>query len=247
MRVRAALSFLTPVGRPTPPSPSALAGFPVVGAAVGLAVGGIWWAGDLVWPVAVAAAVAVVADLALTGMLHLDGLCDTADGLLPPMTATDPVAAAERRLGIMATPEVGAFGLGAGMGALLLRFSVLVSLAPDPLLLGGLWAGSRTAMAVTVAAVPYARPGGLAEAFRAAGPDHLAALAPAAFGTAVATALVLGAAGGPGAVALAALAAAAGGVVVAARRRIGGFTGDVLGAAGVVGETAGLLVAAALA
>jgi cobalamin synthase len=31
-----------------------------------------------------------------------------------------------------------------------------------------------------------------------------------------------------------------------ARRRIGGFTGDTLGAAGVVAETAGLLVAAAV-
>jgi cobalamin synthase len=30
-----------------------------------------------------------------------------------------------------------------------------------------------------------------------------------------------------------------------AQRRIGGFTGDVLGAAAVVGETAGLLVLAA--
>jgi cobalamin synthase len=34
-------------------------------------------------------------------------------------------------------------------------------------------------------------------------------------------------------------------VVVLAWRRVGGFTGDVLGAAGVVGETTGLLVAAA--
>jgi cobalamin synthase len=40
--------------------------------------------------------------------------------------------------------------------------------------------------------------------------------------------------------------AVAGAVVVAlARRRLGGFTGDVLGAAGLVGETVGLLVVAA--
>ncbi len=39
------------------------------------------------------------------------------------------------------------------------------------------------------------------------------------------------------------LAAAA--VVTLAVRRLGGFTGDVLGAAGMVGETAGLLAAAA--
>ena len=44
---------------------------------------------------------------------------------------------------------------------------------------------------------------------------------------------------------LAALAAAGAGVVALARHRLGGFTGDVLGAAGLVGETVGLLVAAA--
>jgi len=33
-------------------------------------------------------------------------------------------------------------------------------------------------------------------------------------------------------------------VVALAKRRIGGYTGDVLGGAGVVGETVGLLVAA---
>jgi cobalamin synthase len=38
---------------------------------------------------------------------------------------------------------------------------------------------------------------------------------------------------------------AAGLVLLLARRRIGGYTGDVLGACGVLAETAGLLVAAA--
>jgi cobalamin synthase len=35
------------------------------------------------------------------------------------------------------------------------------------------------------------------------------------------------------------------GVVALARRRLGGYTGDVLGASGVVLETVGLVVAAA--
>jgi cobalamin synthase len=39
--------------------------------------------------------------------------------------------------------------------------------------------------------------------------------------------------------------AAGAGVVALARRRLGGFTGDVLGAAGLVAETVALLVAAA--
>jgi cobalamin synthase len=50
---------------------------------------------------------------------------------------------------------------------------------------------------------------------------------------------------GAGVVAAIACVAGAGAVVSLGVRRIGGFTGDVLGAAGVVGETAGLLVACA--
>jgi adenosylcobinamide-GDP ribazoletransferase len=46
-------------------------------------------------------------------------------------------------------------------------------------------------------------------------------------------------------VAVAAGMLAAIGVVLFARRKLGGFTGDVLGAAGVVGETVALVVAAA--
>ena len=44
---------------------------------------------------------------------------------------------------------------------------------------------------------------------------------------------------------MAAGAVAAAGVIALARHQLGGFTGDVLGAAGIVGETVGLLVAAA--
>jgi adenosylcobinamide-GDP ribazoletransferase len=51
---------------------------------------------------------------------------------------------------------------------------------------------------------------------------------------------------GPAGVAVVVVAmAAAAGVVALAVRRLGGFTGDVLGAAGIVAETAGLVVAAA--
>ena len=51
--------------------------------------------------------------------------------------------------------------------------------------------------------------------------------------------------GGPGALAVVGGFAAAPASWCSARRRLGGFTGDVLGAAGVVGETVGLVVAAA--
>ena len=75
----------------------------------------------------------IAADLAVTGMLHFDGLVDSADGLLPPLDGPD------RRLEVMADPATGAFGVGVGGGVLLLRWASLASLAPSPALLGALW------------------------------------------------------------------------------------------------------------
>jgi adenosylcobinamide-GDP ribazoletransferase len=231
--MRRALAFLTPLFGASEPRPGTLGWFPLAGAALGLVVGAVWWGAERVWPAAVAAAIVVAVDLALTGMLHVDGLADAADGLLPHLDRA-------RRLEVMATPDVGAFGVATVTGVLLLRWTALAVTAPSPLLLGGLWCASRTAMAVTARRVPYARPDGLAAAFLGR-----RALATAAVGTVLSLALAFA---GPGAVGIAAVGGVALGaalVVALAWRRIGGFTGDVLGAAGVVGETSGLLVAAA--
>lgn len=236
--MRRALAFLTPLGRATPPGPEALAWFPAVGAGLGLALGAVWWVAGRWWPPAVAAALVVVADLGLTGMLHFDGLVDAADGLL----AQRPPA---ERLRIMAAPDAGAFGIAAAGAALLCRWAALVSLRPAPLLLAALWTLSRAAMAVVVATQRYARgqDGGLVSAF---GPGRAAGrgVVPVA-----ATAVALVVAGvwrlPAGPVAVVSGAAGASAVVALARRRIGGYTGDVLGAAGVVAETLGLMVAAA--
>lgn len=228
-----ALAFLTPLGRAATPSPRALAWFAPVGLLVGGIVGGVWWGAAELWAPGVAAALAVTADLAATGLLHFDGLADSADGLLPHLPA-------ERRLAVMREPGLGAFGVGAGGAALLLRWSALAAMGPEPLLVAGLWGTSRAAMAVVVCTVRYARDGGLATAFMGG------RAAPAVVGG-----LVLGlgpavlAIGPTGALAVLGVVAGAAGVVALARRRIGGFTGDVLGAAAVVGETVGLLVAAA--
>jgi adenosylcobinamide-GDP ribazoletransferase len=232
--MRSALGFLTVVGGAAPPDRRAPAWFGVVGALVGLAVGGLWWAAGEIWPPLVAAVLAVAADAALTGMLHLDGLADSADGLLPPVDRA-------RRLAIMAAPDVGAFGMAAVALVLVARVAALASLAPDPLLVAGLWAGARAGMALTLGRVPYARgPGGAAAGF--AGGTGTAALA-----TLAAAAIAVVVALGPLPGLVTALAAAAGfaGVVALAVRRLGGYTGDVLGAAGVVAETVGLIVAAA--
>jgi adenosylcobinamide-GDP ribazoletransferase len=156
--MRRALAFLTPFGPAAPPNPATLAWFPAVGVLIGLAIGAIWWLSAQAWPPLAAAAVAVVADLALTGLLHFDGLADAADGLLAPLTR-------ERRLQAMADPAIGAFGAISVGAVLLLRFGALASLRPVPLVLGGLWCASRASMVVMTQTLPYARPGGLVEAF----------------------------------------------------------------------------------
>jgi adenosylcobinamide-GDP ribazoletransferase len=249
--MRRALAFLTPIGRGGAPTPRTFDWFPVVGAAIGLAVGGVWWLADRAWVPIVGGAVTVVVDAVLTGGLHLDGLADTADGLVPPMDRI-------RRLQVLRDPAVGAFGGVALVAVLLLRFGAFTTTPARPLVVAGLWCGSRTAMAVMARTMPYARPeGGLATAFvtsptggTASGSGHplrLGVRSTMALAGGVLLAGVLAALGRGvwGLAGVGAEAVAAAGVGWLAWRRIGGFTGDVLGAAGVIGETVGLLVAVA--
>jgi adenosylcobinamide-GDP ribazoletransferase len=232
--VRAAFAFLTALGGARRPGPRTLDWFPLVGAVLGAALGVGWWVSEKIWPPLLSAGVVVVADLALTGMLHFDGLVDCADGLLPHM-------ARDRRLSVMSTPDAGAFGLAAGASVVLLRWGALSSMHASVLLISGLWTLSRTTMAVVARSVPYARQsGGLASAFQ--GPFRPL---PLAAGGLAALGLLLGWRLGAGwAVFFASLAGSLA-VVALAQRRIGGYTGDVLGALGMVGETTGLLIAAA--
>ena len=235
--MRRALAFLTPVGGAAEPDPSAVAWFPVVGTLVGLAVGAVWAVAEGPWAGAVAAALAVACDLALTGLLHVDGLVDSADGLLPPL------GDAGRRLEVMADPHAGAFGVTAAVVVLLLRWTALATQQVSVPLVAGLWCASRTAMAATLLRVPYARTDGLATGFRGAGP--VPAPVVVGGGLVMANVLALLGRGGVGLLSVSVALVAAALVVGLAVRRLGGFTGDVLGAAGMVGETAGLLVAAA--
>lgn len=231
--MREALAFLTPLGGARPPDQRTLSWFPVVGALLGAAVGTVWWGVEGLWAPAVAAAIVVAVDLAVTGMLHIDGLVDTADGLLGHLER-------DRRLAVMAEPTIGAFGVATAVAVLLLRFSALATTPPRIALISGLWCASRTVMAVGARAVPYARASGLVSAFT--GGDWRPV---ALYGTSAA--LLLGALGNGllGMVAVAASLLAGALVVLAARARLGGCTGDVLGAAGVVAETVGLVIAAA--
>lgn len=235
---RSALGFLTVVGGPAAPSPSALPWFPVVGAGLGGALGLVWTGAAHLWPAPVAAAVVVAVDLGLTGLLHVDGLADGADGLLPHLDR-------ERRLAVMRDPGVGAFGTAVVAIVVVLRVVSLAAVGASTALLAGLWCLSRGVMALAVATLGYARPNGLASGFRDAGGAVPGGPAAGVLGVVAATVLLVWWWPVPGLAVAAAALVGSGAVLELGARRLGGYTGDVLGAAAMVGETLGLVVAGA--
>lgn len=241
-----AAAFLTRLRPPaalTPAdmAPGRLAGavraFPLVGAGVGLA-GGIvyavaYWLG---LPPVAAALCALTATTLATGALHEDGLADTADGLGGGKTVED-------RLRIMRDSHIGAFGVLALVFSIGLRTAALTTLGTPWLAAAALiasGAGSRAFLGVVMRRLDPARTDGLAA--DAGRPSEEGALTAAAIG-AVFALLFLGL--GTGIVAAAAATVAVAAVGQYARRGIGGYTGDILGAAQQVAEVAILLAAAA--
>jgi adenosylcobinamide-GDP ribazoletransferase len=207
-----------------------------VGAIVGVAVGGIAAGLAELVPMAVAAAVAVLAGVALTGAFHEDGLADTADAA--------GGWSREQRVAILDDPRHGSYGVAALAGSLLLRTVAVAALAPAAAFAGLVAAHTlgRGAAVVVLGVVPAARPEGLgAEYASAVGRRRVVAGAMAALAIA---ALATGWWAAPLAV-----AAAVGAVVVAAwaRRALGGVSGDVLGAVEQVAECLVLVVVTGLA
>lgn len=174
----------------------------------------------------------------LTGALHLDGLADTADGLGGGRSREDA-------LRIMRDHAVGAYGASALALLLLVEAAALASLLPRPDAAGWIvlaFTLSRWAPVPLSRFLPYARAGG---GLGAATTEH--------GGTAellVATGLAAGAAAWLGAAGLAAAGAAAASIAAfgaLCRRRLGGVTGDTLGAAVLLVEALVLVVGAAAA
>jgi len=95
--------------------------FPVVGALVGVIGAAVWWLSSMVFPPAVAIGLMMSASLVLTGAFHEDGFADACDGFGGGRTR-------ESVLAIMKDSRVGAYGaIGVAM-ILGLKWSVLASL-----------------------------------------------------------------------------------------------------------------------
>ena len=199
--------------------------YPLVGALVGGAGAAVLWAAlALRVPPAIAAILALAATMALTGALHEDGLADMADGFGGGATPA-------RKLEIMRDSRIGSYGTLALILSVGVRVAALSACSHPALAL--LLAGvlGRGAMVGVLATMGPARSDGLTARLGDAG--RLPILA----GIAIAAAASLLA---PAALLAAALAAYA--VMRLARRQVGGYTGDVLGAAEQCVECAVLIV-----
>lgn len=194
-------------------------------------------------------AVVVTAGALLSRGMHLDGLADTADGLSAGYDA-------ESSLRAMKASDTGPSGVAAVVLALLLQVASLATLLPSAAgtaLAAAAWLGSRHAIAWACrAGVPAAQERGLGALV--AGTVSRGSLA-------LATALVLASAVGVSTLAaqqdrsfvlwgvpavLAIGLGAAGWLTRRCRVRLGGVTGDVLGAGVEVSLTAALVTAALL-
>lgn len=213
---------------------ASLAWFPVIGLLIGLACAALVSGLMVFFPPPVVAVAAIVLLAGISGGLHLDGLADSSDGLLSARPR-------ERILEIMRDSHTGAMGVIALVLVLLGKFAALSSLG-GPILIATLIVmplAGRCAIVLTMACLPYARPGeGLGRLFYSPSTRW------AALWAMVVLAAVLSWIGWH--LALPVLVAVALTVLLFSlwcRSKIGGATGDTLGAACELTE---LMVAVAM-
>ena len=194
----------------------------LVGALLGLALAALAWAlGHLLPPLALAGPL-VLFWAACTRFLHLDGVADTADALVYP-------APRERSLAIMKDTRIGAFGVTALACVLITKFGLLASFAPGrlwPALIAAPALGRALAASLSVLLPPATPDKGLGAA-TAVGSTGVAVML-VSIGTALVVAgLACGLSG-----LLAGLLVLVLGLILGSwfKRRLGGVTGDCLGA-----------------
>lgn len=211
--------------------------FPIAGVLVATIAGVVYAACDaLGLPVFISSLFAVVALVMATGGLHEDGLSDLADGV---WGGADP----EKRLAIMSDSRIGAFGAIALIVSIAGRAAAIASIGQPLFVLGALVAAAAVSRAVMPAIMTFGTP---------AKSDGLGAEAgtPAAsaWGSALLLAAGICAVAAPAGWFACLIAAAAGAALVSwfARRNLGGYTGDVLGAAQQVAELFALTVVASV-
>ena len=210
--------------------------FPLVGALIGLVVGATYGLLTQSLPSVVAGLLAILVGVMITGGLHEDGLGDTADALGGGKDAADAAR-------ILKDPRQGTFGVLAIAGGLFLRATALASISPID---GAAMAVAAHLLGRTAVVV--------AMRFHHSIGDGLGArYSSLVTNTDVVVALGLGLGLGAavsGIWVLASLAIALAAVAITGRiasKKLGGLTGDVLGAIEQVTESGVLVLGAAIA
>jgi adenosylcobinamide-GDP ribazoletransferase len=244
--LRLAITLLTAVPIPGDPAAggelrrrtaaAALYWAPVVGLALGAVAAGVLVGSRAAHTGPLLGAVLAITVLAgLTRGLHLDGLADLADGLGSRRPA--PMA-----LEIMKRSDIGPFGVVTLVLVLLIQVTALAradQTGRGPLAIVVAAVAARLAvMAACRQGIPAARPGGLGSLVAGTVSPVVAAALPLA---AVGGAIVLG---WIYAAAIAAALVASFALTVLTVRRLGGITGDVLGAIAETTTAVALLVTA---
>jgi adenosylcobinamide-GDP ribazoletransferase len=223
--------------------------FPLVGVLVGSLNVGIWWLLGHWLPPTVSVGLMLAASMLITGAFHEDGFADTCDGIGGGTTT-------ERILAIMKDSRIGAYGAMGIFFMLGLKWTALVALPPDvfPLIVIGAHMFSRWCSTGLIWRLRYVRIDGEAKAKPFA--DSLGArewILSGTIGVLGIVPIAFACVHRDDVLAAKALTAAVGAAAVTAliasayfRRRIGGYTGDCLGAVQQLTELAFLLGALAL-
>lgn len=235
-----ALSFLTRVPVPVRVGDvedlaSSIHWFPVAGAMVGAVIAAVYSLASIGLGAIASAAIAVSLGMALTGAFHEDGLADTFDAL-------GGGGPGDRSMEIMKDPRLGTFGTAALISSIVIRVGLVSGFDARMALyaLPAAHAVSRAAAVGVMGISPATGGDGLGASYL----RHVTATR-VWLGTLVGVGIgiaLLGPLGGTAAGAAAALAALA--VRRWAVRKIGGVTGDVLGAVQQVAEIGALIAAA---
>jgi adenosylcobinamide-GDP ribazoletransferase len=156
-RLIAAIQFLTiiPMGKPAIYDPKGMIPFfPIVGLIIGTLVSIFDYVALTLWPVSVVAVLDVVFLAVITAALHLDGLGDTADGLLGHHSK-------EKALSIMKDSRIGVMGLVAIVCGLAIKWGGILNLEGNrALLIALIPAYARSGMVFGIRFLAYGRPDG---------------------------------------------------------------------------------------
>jgi adenosylcobinamide-GDP ribazoletransferase len=210
--------------------------FPLVGCVVAAIAAAVYWAAALLLPAPVAAVLSTAASIYATGAFHEDGFADTCDGLGGGLSGPEH---RERVLEIMKDSRVGAYGAIGIVCMLAAKLSSLAMLPPQAAIAALFLAHPLSRLAATslIWKLDYVRGEGKAKPLAQQMTSAEFAIAAA---TALLPAAVLLAAGlsSPAAITGAVLAALAAALLLGRKfvRRLGGYTGDCLGAVQQVAE-----------